>query len=354
MPLLMCHRLRCAGNDFYSGTCGATSRRDKEYRVLKIREFDYSDVDYEAMISLLNAIWPDEPSSIEGTRYWDDTRDRNYMFERFVAEQNGAIVGHVTYGESSWSYVPGKYFIQVRVLPDRQRQGIGSSLYDHAVGVMSGRELRPIAFASHAREDQPQGVRFLTSRGYEQTMRDEVSWLTLADFDEERFRGVEEKVLDQGIEIRTFTELDGIDPKLRERMWELDHELMKDVPSPDPVTKQPFEQFLKWLESPSFLPDAWLIAVDKGAYVGMTEFWKRLASPDRLGTGLTGVVRSHRRRGVATALKVRAIHFAKDYGARVIETDNEEKNPMYGLNVDLGFKARPGWLSFKKTLTTSD
>lgn len=275
------------------------------------------------------------------------------MFERFVAEENGVIVGYMSCGESSWSHIPGKYFIQVRVSPDRQRQGIGSSLYDHAAGVLGGRELTPTMITSHAREDQPEGVRFLKSRGYEQTMRGEVSWLTLADFDEERFSGAEEKVLEQGTEMKTFTELDAIDPKLRERMWELDYELMKDVPSPDPVTKEPFEQFVKWLDSPSFLPDAWFIAVDDGAYVGMTAFWKRLASPDRLGTGLTGVVRSHRRRGIATGLKVRAIRFAKEYGVRVIETDNEENNPMFGLNVDLGFRPRPAWLMFKKMLTTA-
>ena len=301
----------------------------------------------------MNAIWPDEPSSVEGTRYWDSARDHKYMFERFVVEENGVIVGYMSCGESSWSHIPGKYFIQVRVSPKRQRQGIGSSLYDHAAGILSERELKPTMLTSHAREDQPDGVRFLTSRGYEQTMRGEVSWLTLADFDEERFTGAEEKVLDQGVEMKTFTELDGIDPKLRERMWELDYELMKDVPSPDPVTKEPFEQFLKWLDSPSFLPDAWFIAVDGGAYVGMTAFWKRLASPDKLGTGLTGVVRSHRRRGIATALKVRAIHFAKEYGARVIETDNEENNPVFDLNVALGFRPRPGWLMFKKMLATA-
>lgn len=33
--------------------------------MLTMREFDYSDADYEAMISIVNAIWPDEPSSIE-------------------------------------------------------------------------------------------------------------------------------------------------------------------------------------------------------------------------------------------------------------------------------------------------
>jgi hypothetical protein len=47
-------------------------------------------------------------------------------------------------------------------------------------------------------------------------------------------------------------------------------------------------------------------------------------------------------------MKVRAIGFARQYGARVIETDNEENNPMFQLNLQLGFEPQPAWLDFEK------
>jgi len=65
---------------------------------------------------------------------------------------------------------------------------------------------------------------------------------------------------------------------------------------------------------------------------------------------LPGVVRSHRRKGVATALKVRTFKIAAERGYKHIDTDNEENNPMYDLNVQLGFKLKPQWLVFKKSL----
>ena len=67
--------------------------------------------------------------------------------------------------------------------------------------------------------------------------------------------------------------------------------------------------------------------------------------------GLTGVLRSHRRRGIATAVKLPTIDFARSVGARYISTDNEENNPMYQLNLKLGFRPMPAWLDFEKHLT---
>ena len=54
--------------------------------------------------------------------------------------------------------------------------------------------------------------------------------------------------------------------------------------------------------------------------------------------------------GIATALKLHAIRFAKKEGIELIETENEENNPMYQLNVQLGFRPLPAWVEFEKTL----
>jgi hypothetical protein len=58
-------------------------------------------------------------------------------------------------------------------------------------------------------------------------------------------------------------------------------------------------------------------------------------------------VRPYRRRRIATALKLRTIDYAQRRGARTIETSNEEHNPMYQLNLRLGFRPRPAWVSYR-------
>ena len=79
-----------------------------------------------------------------------------------------------------------------------------------------------------------------------------------------------------------------------------------------------------------------------------------LAEPTKLQTDLTGVIRSHRRKGIATALKVHALTKAQTTDAESVDTDNEENNPMYPLNVKLGFKPTPGWVHMRKDMRSDE
>ena len=83
---------------------------------------------------------------------------------------------------------------------------------------------------------------------------------------------------------------------------------------------------------------------------GCEQSVERRGQQQNLNVGVTGVLPSHRRNGIATALKLKTIQYAIDYGAVTLKTGNEENNPMYDLNMALGFKPKPAWLSLRKTL----
>jgi GNAT superfamily N-acetyltransferase len=318
---------------------------------LNIRPFDGSDHDYEACIAIWNAIWPDEPSSLESARYQDSIRDRKFLFRRFMVELDGEIVALATYREPFWSYEPGKYDIQIRVKPEYQRRGIGGVLYDHILKCLAGEKHKPTRLLADAREDQPHSVRFLTKRGFEQKMRVQMSRLDVASFNASPFAGAVSRLDSSDLVVKTLEEFEAEDPEAIEKLHAAFCEFMKDVPFFEELTEAPLEQFRKDISGPSRIEGAFLIVFDGDRIVATTSVWKRLAEPGALNTGLTAVARSHRRRGIATAIKVRAIEFARKLGARVIQTDNEENNPMYDLNVRLGFKPVPAWLLFRKVLT---
>ena len=53
------------------------------------------------------------------------------------------------------------------------------------------------------------------------------------------------------------------------------------------------------------------------------------------------------------SLKVKAYSALKEKGVKIIRTDNEENNPMYLINVALGFKPEPFGHEYQKDITSA-
>ena len=318
--------------------------------MIKIREFDYTNGDYADAVAIFNVLWPEIEETADEWKFWDETRDKKYLHERLMGEVDGEIVATASYGECSWAHVPGKYHFDIMVHPEHQRRGHGTAIFDHILSNLGGRDPKPEILTSWTREDKPDYIRFLTKRGFVEGMRVEVSRLYLDSFDRGKFAPYETRCEDLGLTVATVAELPEIDPDWKHKLHEFQWEIFQDVPLDDPPTKQSYETWEKKLDSPTFLPEAWFLAIDDGRFVGLSSLWTCMGNKKKLWTGLTGVSRDYRRKGIATALKLRAIDYAAKRGIEFLETDNEEKNPMYTLNVKLGFRPIPAWKDFRKNL----
>jgi GNAT superfamily N-acetyltransferase len=202
---------------------------------------------------------------------------------------------------------------------------------------------------AYTREDQPGGLALLRKYGFIQVMRSPMSRLDVAAFDATRFAATEEKVRRAGITIHRMSDLKSRDPDWKRHWYDLELAINADHPMPDRGEPLPFETFAGFLDSPLVNTDAAFFALDPtGTYVGQSTLEVPDAHSTTLSVGMTGVLRSHRRMGIATALKIRTIEFAKAYGAQQIQTSNEENNPMFQLNLALGFQPAPAWLNFEK------
>ena len=313
---------------------------------MKIRKFERCDDEYRAVLDISNTLWPEEKQGLSEFKYEDESRDRKYTHERFVGEVDGKIVASGMYSHCSWSYVDGKYLVFVEVHPDHHNTGYGGQFFDFLMAELGKIDAEQLV--TWTRDDKADYIRFLTGRGFEFAMRYAVSRLDLDTLDLAEFTWTPSKMKEHGVEILCLTELAEVDPDWKRGWYDLGWELFQDVPSVDEVTRPSFEVWNKRFESPGYQMNLHWFARDGEKLVGYTGLWLSEADPEKIFTGLTGVVRSHRRKGIATALKVHGFRRAKELGKKSIETDNEEKNPMFGLNLRLGFKTVPAWTEYRR------
>jgi GNAT superfamily N-acetyltransferase len=308
--------------------------------------------DYPAWVAGSNLCYPDYPWSVEEVRHQDDKWDHGRFFRaRIVADEEGCIVGSVEVNHRPSRFHPDRYAFDVWVLPDRRRRGHGSALYEAGVGLL--RERNALAATAGVKESMTDGVEFTRKRGWVEVKRDWESRLVVAGFDFGHFAGAAERVATQGIRISTYADELARDPETPRKAYELTDDCRRDVPAMDAPTDVTFEEWKKdWIEAPSFLPEAFFVAIDRdGRWLGMSNLQRSIEDPSFIWQGLTGVRREARGKGLAMALKLETVRHAQRLGVDHIKTWNDQRNrPMLAINEAMGFEKQPAWIGLELRL----
>lgn len=319
-----------------------------------IRPHRFDDDDFRAHLEIHHLLWPEYPvsmgewrHSIEGSR-----GNPGFFTEWFVVEAaEGAIVAVGYLGEPPHAYSPGAYMMDIRVHPDYQQRGIGGAAYRYVVATATELREPPLrSLLSATRDNRPHAMHFLERRGFRPSLVTNSSELEVKAFEVSGYAPLMSQLAEAGIRLVSGADLDRDMPNGWQRhLWILHQTLLKDVPAVVPYTPISYDEYAATiLDHPSFYADACFLALDGDMFVGMSYLRVRSEKPQELETGITGVLRDYRRRGIATALKVKGVEFAQQYGAETIMTMNEEKNPMYQLNLQLGFKPLPRWITYQR------
>lgn len=321
----------------------------------QIRQFNPTAGDYSAILSIWNANWPDRPEAIEEWQRRDAERNPDLAFERFVMEEEQQIVGYAWYEEPNWSVGTGTYAIFTEVDPSCNHDETYRQLCDHITQIVRCFPGDKQLIIANQRVDKPAKIALLQSIGFEEVMRHPISKLDVEAFDATPYEELLNRVRASGIEIQSLSKIQQTDPNWMRNIYELDEAAFKTMPSVAEVTGRSYEDYVNRFAHPGFDPATWFIAVDKSAspksrYVGLSTLQFDPENPETMDQGFTGVHPDYRRRGIATALKVHAIAFAKERGGKFIETGNADRNPMYLLNLMLGFEPLPAWVNMVKKL----
>ena len=257
--------------------------------------------DFAFCAQVCNAVHPDNP--VTG--------------ELFAARTTGTFVLHEAGGYALLddSSIPDTAFAIVRVRPEARRRGIGSALLEAAA-----REARALV---HTRmygrvvggDDESMG--FAERRGFRETGRDLTVLLDVRPGDGQVAEGIVE-----------------LEEQHLSGAYEVAAECLPEMALPQVAAAPLYEE---WLEREGDSSPVAFVALDGEVVVGYARLCE--LSDTRLENGLTAVRHSHRRRGLALALKRAQIAWAAERGYREIITSTVAGNEaMRGVNERLGYR----------------
>jgi GNAT superfamily N-acetyltransferase len=159
--------------------------------------------------------------------------------------------------------------------------------------------------------------------------------LDLDEFDDTQFVSYLRRCQQSGVKFTTMANLCDT-AECRRALYELNKKCSADIPERGEFYT--FEEYLaERIETRVYDPRGVILAVSNGAWVGMAATSLREAEGYAFSE-MTGVLASHRGRGISLAMKLLAIRFARSSGYRCMRTFHHPHNAdAIGMNRRLGF-----------------
>src|SRR6267143_3902985 len=268
---------------------------------LGFREFHPSN--YERLVAIYNANYPDYRISVAERRSRDESVDRTkYLLKRYecVDQEHHQIVRFGELLNLPDVYHPRKFMASILVDTDHQCRGIGRAIYNHLEEELAQRQA--ILAWTMAKEDLPKRVEFFRRRGFSEKTRNWESRLDLPTTDTAPFQRYVDKALKDGITFTTLTEEHHQGHDSLRKIHELVQLIQADMPREADFTPLSYEDWNTYsLKNPQLLPDGYFLAKDGSNFVGMSDVHRIDSEPGVLNQDDTGVIREYRGRGIATA-----------------------------------------------------
>jgi GNAT superfamily N-acetyltransferase len=307
------------------------------------RAASHDDAQFAAATA--NAVEPDHPQAAgELLERWINT-EKGSKVRRFIVQEGGhdrAWISLVQPGD-----VAGLTTYLNLMVPSAHVHLISDAVN---FGKDQAREMGASLLICAVRENNEPAVALLRGDGWTQERRQRYWRLDLVANARRirELRGAAQQKLEQtDVIIKTVADLGG-EPFLR-RLLPVAHATFADIPSSVEYVPEPYEQWVVWLQPPAVLLDRIWVAVHDGQPVGYSFLAFRSGLVE---TGFTGVLRDHRRKGLARALKLETLVQAIDLGVPAVGTDNDSENaPILHINEELGYDEQPGRLEFHRKLT---
>lgn len=322
----------------------------------ELRAREGGDADIERIVEFQNR-WatPSQWSSPAAARAITTANPEPLRLALVVEDRSGAIqaVGSTSNG-GLFASPDGSWRVGIRVAAEWRRRGVARSLLEPLTE--HARTSKAARLVAAVRGDEPDGARFAEATGFRAFHERIDAYIDVASFDPSAFEDPDESARRAGVRLSSYAEavreraadVEAFQRELLQAIWTI----ARDVPSPTPMPEQPppLEQARRmFFEGPGQDPTSTIIALRDSQPVGVTA--TMVKENGTAYTNFTGVARAERGKGIALAMKLRALRDLRTRGVKLFGTTNDEQNaPMRGINRRLGYTPEPPTTMYEKRL----
>ena len=306
---------------------------------LKVVPFNSSHEEYKLLYKLENSLdyhikdW----GSVEMLKYHASLIPEKCKPETNFLSLNNEVFGYGYTGHQEWAFDPTLLDSNISFTREEKYLPFAQEYLEYQISV--ARKIGGVktfrAWLWHGNDFYKD---FYKKNGFEISITDYISLISLQDFKVKNFNNYISKFKKSSLEISDLKKLQKIHPNWEEKLYELWHRIEKDVPN-DHI--EPGENMDLWrghVFSPWFKPEDFYIVIDGEKWVALSCCGRSDVTHDTVSTYLTGVIPEYRRKGICMAVKLFALEDLKKKGFKKVFTGNEENNPMFQINLKLGFK----------------
>ena len=321
--------------------------------MISINNFSETDKEFKELARIDNLINHDSIDHPDEDKNDWQIRDQSLARDRLLLYNDDVLIGVLYYSQGRDENNKTTFFT-LNLDPNYNNNGYRKLLYNKMLERVELFNCNKVHTSIYDHRNYEEIKKFINREKFKLVQTNREYLCDIRNVDIYKYQPLIKKLESEGIQFYDSKEemLDW--PNHYKKLEELEWTTGKDMPIPDGIkhTRSPFEQFMK--SELDFYENSYgieIVAVKDEQYIGSTDisvFPK--SEPHKGWTGGLGVLEKFRRKGIATAIKIKAIEKLLKKGVKEIRTDNEENNPMYKINVALGFTSVPFSLDYMKNI----
>tara|TARA_B110000014_G_C20100864_1_gene577860 strand:- start:775 stop:1752 length:978 start_codon:yes stop_codon:yes gene_type:complete len=321
--------------------------------MIKIKKFTASDIEFKELARIDNLINHDSISHPDDDKNDWKIRDKSLIKERLLLYIDSCLIGVIYYNQGRDANNKTSFFT-TNLDPKYNFNGYRKLLFDTMLKEVEVFNCNQVHTSIYDHPNYSEHKKLLIKEGFRLVQTNREYSCDIRKVDIKKYHPLIKKLESEGINFydskHEMKKIPDKFPNHYKKMEKLIWTYDQDMPIPEGIyhTRMPFKQAMKrQIDFEENCYGTEIVAVKDGEYIGSTDievFPK--SEPHKGWTGGLGVLRKFRRKGIATALKIKAIERLLEKEVIEVRTDNEKNNPMYKINIALGFKPVPFSLDY--------